>query len=653
MKSSFETILDDVLVNSFEEETWIDDVIKYITKTGYRSVLAGAPRFLGELSSNFAFALAVDPMAFTSGMDYISIMKSPDAVLVLNNVNSTVTQRVIPSESLSGSFIDTGLLNKSVGIKNDKTRGDVVNKMQQIYNLEGKKAVNTVELVSDFLISTPDKLIVRPLWFGSFANEFKELTGKKVDMNMIAQNNEAYMNQYKNEIARATEAADNTVIRAAASNNPFMGIIKNRTKSSKGAAGAFKTLFTIFNSYMTNFLTYEYITARTGIYAAMGSGMVSKQKGIQMLAGVTTRMMVYSALTKVIGNALTSLISGVDDDEEDQEESLLQNLGQLFASTMSSLMFGRDFGNATKTIVNYGIEGMNEKYFDFLREGDYDKFDDAIAYSILTPGEDQRGKGASEIIINASGPFRSMLQTAELIRKNIGEEEKVEPGARQRQIDEREIRIPLEVAGNFGLVPFYKDIRKGALKSIYSSIKEEKKAEAAKSSLLDSEWSKKKEKEREALEKMLDTETDLNKINIIRQKIGETRMSRKEYKNMLETQKGERQYKAQLKESLLGGYEDMYELKRYNPELYEKNFGKNSDYYRDNKDEMEIDKEVNQTRKAIRDTEEGYVEPSKKKTYRYGPQDESDEKGSKSEYRYGPQDEGKKGGKSEYKYGPQ
>ena len=657
LKTSFETILDDVLVKNFEETTWIDDVIQYITKAGYRSVLAGAPRFLGELSSNFIFATIVDPMAMKKGVEYISTMMSPDLVLLLNSVDSTVTQRVVPSESLSGSLVDTGLLNKSVGIKNSKTKGTVVNKMQQIYNLEGKGYVNTIELVSDFLISTPDKMIVRPLWIGSFANELESLTGEKVDKNVIAKiamKDEAYMSKYKNEIARATEVADNTVIRAAASNNPFMGILKNRFKSSKGVPGAFRTAFIVFNSYMTNFLTYEYITARTGIYAAMGNGMISKQKGIQMLAGVTSRMMIYSALTKMIGNALASFLSGVDDDDEDKEESFWQNLGQLFASSASALIFGRDFGNATKTLVNYGIEGMNEKYFDFLREGEYDRFDDAIAYSILNPGEDQRGTNLYEIAVNASGPFRPTFQTADLIARNIGAEEKAEPGARQRQIDEQNIRIPLEIAGNAGLVPFYKDIRKAVNKSIYASIKEDKKAEEAKSRLLDSEWSQKKDKEVEALQKMLETETDLNKINIIRQKIGEAKMSRKQYKDMLETQKGERQYKAQLKESLLGGYEDMYELKRYDPELYEKNFGENSDYYKENKDEMEVEKQLNKTRKAIRDVEEGYVEPSKKKTYRYGPQDESDEGGSKSEYRYGPQDgSGKKGGKSEYKYGPQ
>ena len=60
-------------------------------------------------------------------------------------------------------------LNQSLGTENGRTRGIIANKIQQIYNLTGKKYVNFVELTADALISTPDKLIMRPIWFGEFA----------------------------------------------------------------------------------------------------------------------------------------------------------------------------------------------------------------------------------------------------------------------------------------------------------------------------------------------------------------------------------------------------------------------------------------------------------------------------------------------------
>jgi hypothetical protein len=609
--NSFEKVLDTVLFKNFEETTFIDDVIQLISKNGYRAALAGISRFTGELTSNVAFALLVDPVAMKSGMKYRSIMASPDAALILKNAKSTVTQRVIPTDSMSGKIIDTNVINDAVGIREGKTRSAVVGKLQQIHNRTTKKLGNSVELVSDALISTPDKLIVRPLWFGSFANEFKSITGQDVDFKMIASNNEAYMNQYKSAIQRSSDMADGTVVRAAASNNPFMGILKN-AKTSANKKGPFKQIFNTFNSYMTTFLTYEYITARTGLAAAIGSGMISRQKGVQMLAGVTTRMMIYSAITQSLGNAIASIFSGVDDDEDEIKDSFWQNLGQLFTSAATSMIFGRDFGNATKTLVNYGIEEFNEKHMDFLREGEYDPFKDAIAYSIISPGESNKPKELSDVALNLFGPLTPIAKTSALAYEKITEEPKKEPGAIQRQQDEINIRLPLEIAGEFGLVPFYKDIRKATLKSIYSSIKEEKKAEAAKGRLLDSEWNTKSEENLTALRKMLETESDPRKIDAIEEKIYEYSMTRKQHKEMMDKEEGQRKYKAQIKASLLGGYDDMQELKRYDPDLYEQNFGEGSDYYNDNQDEMQVESELNKEKRSIKDDEYDYVEPNKK-----------------------------------------
>ena len=80
----------------------------------------------------------------------------------------------------------------------------------------------------------------------------------------------------------------------------------------------------------------------------------------------------------MLGNGLMGLF--FDDDEPETEKSFFQKLGQAFASAFSSLLIGRDFGNATKNILNYWIEEANEKYLDFLREGEYDPYKDGIAY---------------------------------------------------------------------------------------------------------------------------------------------------------------------------------------------------------------------------------------------------------------------------------
>jgi hypothetical protein len=61
-----------------------------------------------------------------------------------------------------------------------------------------------------------------------------------------------------------------------------------------------------------------------------------------------------------------------------------------------------------------------------------------------------------------------------LIGRKILEPKKEEDDAIERQEDEIKIRILLEILGNTGFIPLYKDIRKVVLKNIYSSLEEEK-----------------------------------------------------------------------------------------------------------------------------------------------------------------------------------
>ena len=287
IKAAFGEATDNVLNNTFTESSFADDVVNYISKQGYRSVLAGTGRFMGELASNIGFAVIVNPKAFSTGISNRGFVMSAEAPSVMQNVGSKQTGRIFPGDTLSGKMIDTNVLNQSLGTENGRTRGIIANKIQQIYNLTGKKYVNFVELTADALISTPDKLIMRPIWFGEFANVFKAETGVEVDFDKIANNDEAYMTKYSEAIQKAKEAADDTSVKTGATDNPFMDILKGKSRPNQTAM---LKAFNNFNSFMTRFLIFEFITARTGIYAAMGNGTITKKQGIATLAGVTTRI---------------------------------------------------------------------------------------------------------------------------------------------------------------------------------------------------------------------------------------------------------------------------------------------------------------------------------------------------------------------------
>ena len=544
IEGAFEEAVSNLLTNSILQNSLADEAIDFISKQGYRAVLAGTGRFAAELTSNIAFAVLADPRAFSAGIKYRDIIMSTDAPRVLENVNSKQTNRIFPSDTLSGKFVDTSILSQASGIQGRSSKNPVFNKMQQIYNRTLKKPQNLVELTADTLISTPDKLVMRPLWFGSFANEFKKITGNDVDFKKIAANDQAYMDGNKEAIEQSKKIADERSVMVGATDNAFMGILKGTVKPNQ----SFSTrAFNNFNNYMTRFLIFEYVTARTAIYALVGDGSLSKTQGAAMLGAVATRMTVYTLLSQMLANGIMGLF-GLGDDEEEDEKSLMQKIGQSLTSTFTSLLLGRDFGNATKLVVNYGLEEVNERFLDFLREGEYDPYKDGIAFSLI-PRDNRRDDDLGKLLINMGGAFTPALNTASLIYKNrnriiTGETDKKDLAAIEREDRTVKERIPLEVLGHLGFVPLYKDVRKLVNNSIYSSIKEAERVAAR--------------------NKQRDTD-------------------------------------------LLGGYENKTDLKRYNPALYEKNFGEGSEWYESTKEEREAKEKEAKEEQAIKDRMNNYT----------------------------------------------
>ena len=318
---------------------------------------------------------------------------------------------------------------------------------------------------------TPDKAVIRPLWFGSFEYKFEELTKKKPDMDKIAANDEAYMDANQKALDEATDYADQMTTFAGAADNPFKGLLKGKYPSSVKQSAMLQA-FNISNSFMTRFLIYEFISAQIGTYAMMGRGMISKRQGAALLGAVTTRMVVYTLLTTLFAQIFKQAF-GLGDEEE--EKDIEKQFGQALASTAVSLIVGRDFGNIVKGLLNYGVENLNEEFLDELRDGDYDPYRDAIAYTFVPPDKEYKSNTLADYIRNLMGPFGPFYKMAEFGVKTLSADEKKDPAARIRQQRELNERLPLELLGNLGLIPLYRDIRALLLADIYKGMGKEKK----------------------------------------------------------------------------------------------------------------------------------------------------------------------------------
>jgi hypothetical protein len=465
VRDAYNQAIADILENTFTSSSIGEQVFQYAAKQGYRSMLASVPRVFVELASNYAFALN-NPTEFAEGSKpkNMKVAFSDRGVEVMNNVNSKQTARMY-GEELSGRFVESSMINKKMGMAADSAKNPVVNRLNQGLSYL-KKYPRGVEVVADFMITTPDKLVTRPMWFGSFATEFKKITGQEVDFNKIAENDAEYMEKFEEAINEAKRKADDNTVLIGATDNPLMGILKNKKRASdKGVSSLLKTI----NTFMQRFLLFEYNAFRKGMYAAMGRGDISRGRGARLMLAVSARMTIYTTLMPI----LASLIFG--DDDEDEDESIYTRVYRGIVSTMTNLFIGRDFGAIVKMIQNGFIEWANKEYGRDLglREGKYDPFKNQVQFNIIPPEKSYKETDiASDILPNMLGPYTPLVKSLIFSgNKLFFSKPKKEEEAIERQRREKKERIPLELLGLTGLVPFYKDIRKKLNEDIYKGLR--------------------------------------------------------------------------------------------------------------------------------------------------------------------------------------
>jgi hypothetical protein len=244
----------------------------------------------------------------------------------------------------------------------------------------------------------------------------------------------------------------------------------------------------------------------------------------------------------VLASGLVGLVS--DEEEPEDEKSFMQKFGQSLASTGVGLILGRDFGNATKGLINFGVEEMNEEFLTELREGDYDPYEDAISFTFIPKAKKGHQTNLTDYITNMSGSFAPAAKTLDLAVRKAFEDPKKEEDAIERQENEMMIRIPLEVLGNLGYVPLYKDVKRVVMDELYRELENAPK-----------ETAEKKAKEK----------------------------------------------------AKLHGYENKTDLKRYAPDLYEQEFGAKSADYEARQAKKKIEKEKEILERKMKDEMYDYV----------------------------------------------
>ena len=451
MEEAYDKAMSIAFSNSYGSTSVLDKMVSF----GYQAQLASVPRAFAELSSNLGYVALSSPKLFTEGVSLFTKIGLAESIEYMKLSGSSELGKFTGAKN-TGKSVD--MLAKNADLSKAKGRNDLANFVKTAKNTQAGALVNkAAETAADILISTPDKAVSMPLWLGSFTRSMKE---KGLDLEKF-KSDESYRTDNAKAIESARNEADQELNRAAGSQNIFASVLKNKVDKANDSAG--KQARKYVNGYLTNFLIFEYSTARKGIIQITKEGKINKLEGLSLLAATTTRMASYSILYKIF----SSLFFGAFGAEDEQEDELEANdVTRAIVGSGVSLLLGRNFGTIARKGLNFGTEFLNKEYGQVLRgDEEYDSFEHGLGLAFFNPSEEdlKRKRLEKKVFREISGPLSNhvgllfdMTYSAYDYINAKNDQEK------SKAADKLIGQVLFETFGLFvGKTPLFKDLKKG------------------------------------------------------------------------------------------------------------------------------------------------------------------------------------------------
>lgn len=288
-------------------------------------------------------------------------------------------------------------------------------------------------------------------------------------MDKIADGTSKYLDpKYNESVKEAVRVADRELIKMSNSNNPFNSTPKNLPNVADSAS---KKIYKSANTYMASFMLNEFATARNAALSLFEEGEITRGQAAATLIGIQMRMASYMVMYSLAAGLFDTMF-GVEEEEED----IFDLIKRQMLGAPVSLITGNSLGNIPKIPINYAVEKFNEEYLEGLRSGEeYDPYKHSLVFSQISE-DDLSKKSPEELTVKIfAGPYSPLFSTiSRAIKVYNRKEDSATQETRDRYQKEWDQRITVEAAGNFALIPFYKDIRRIMLKKMYKDKKKKK-----------------------------------------------------------------------------------------------------------------------------------------------------------------------------------
>jgi hypothetical protein len=467
---ALERSMDQALASTFDsinsDPSATTTLINEIRRIGYEAALVSAPRAIAELSSNFLFAISANPEATLDGIQNFGGVAKENATMLnfLSNIGSTEATKLANIDEITGKLTDDLGVDKYVS-QSGKAAPQFKNVLLQIMNYGPKQLRNFTADLSNKILSYPDQMIGRPLYLGEFVRVFEQETGIRLtedDIRDMAEGpgkSKYLTEEYADAINKASIAADKQAIMSTTSRNPILAIEKFKRKKD---AGAFREIYREANAFMSNFFAFEYTTARTAVNALFNQGAISQKQALGLLLGITMRMSMYQIIYKVLSDNVDQAFRERDEDDIDETQELVDETARSLTGSILTLLTRQTMGNVPFAAIAYGLERFNENNLGILRSNEeYDAFKHSIVYSQLGKKDLESENLMTNLATLFAGPYGTLIRRSERALELFQRTQtRKTESARQEAQEELNRNMILDISGNAGLLPFYKDVRR-------------------------------------------------------------------------------------------------------------------------------------------------------------------------------------------------
>lgn len=450
MEEAYDTAMRVAFGNSYRSASVLDKMVGF----GYQAQLASIPRAGAEFVSNLGYVVISSPKIFSEGVRLFKEIGLNESIEYMKLSGSSELSKFTGAKN-TGKSID--MLAKNPDLSKAEGLNALANLVKSAKNTQaGALTSKAAETAADILISTPDKVVSMPLWLGTFARSMK---AKGLDLNKF-KSDKNYRAENAKAIEEARNEADQELNKAAGSQNAFAGVLKNKIDKTKDSAT--KQAYKYVNGYLTNFLIFEYSTARKGIIQLTKEGKINKLEGLSLLAATTARMASYSMLYKMFSSLFFAAF-GAEDEQEDELEA--NDVTRALVGSTASLLLGRNFGTIARKGLNFGTEFLNKEYGQVLRgDEEYNAFEHGLGLSFFNPNEEdmKRKRLEKKLIREISGPLSNHVGL--LLDMSYSAYDYLNARNEQEKSKAADFLINQAMFETFGLftgkIPLFKDLKK-------------------------------------------------------------------------------------------------------------------------------------------------------------------------------------------------